>query len=123
MHNRQATFAQAPYPGLLGGVLPMAPANQLAMLSDYIAPDQRFVTCPNQDVVYGAGFMDLSKETAVLQVPDFGDRFWVYQIVDQRTDSFARMGKQYNTTPGLYLLVGPDWNGRGDRRSLSIANE
>jgi hypothetical protein len=21
------------------------------------------------------------------------------------------MGKQYNTTPGLYLLVGPDWNG------------
>ena len=111
MHNRQATFAQAPYPGLLGGVLPMAPANQLTMLSDYIAPDQRFVTCPNQDVVYGAGFMDLGKEPAVLQVPDFSDRFWVYQIVDQRTDSFARMGKQYDTTPGLYLLVGPDWNG------------
>lgn len=111
MHNRQATFAKVPYPGRLGGVLPVGPANELGMLSDYVAPDQRFVTCPNQDVVYGAGFMQLAKEPAVLQVPDFGDRFWVYQIVDQRTDSFARMGKQYQTKPGLYLLVGPDWNG------------
>jgi hypothetical protein len=111
MHNRQATFAKVPYPGLLGGMLPVVPANQLAMLSDYVSPDQRFVTCPNQDVVYGAGFMDLAKEPAVIQVPDFGERFWVYQVVDQRTDSFARFGKQYQTQPGLYLLAGPDWEG------------
>ena len=45
----------------------------------------------------------------MIQVPDFGDRFWVYQIVDVRTDSFADVGKMYGTTPGFYLLVGPDW--------------
>jgi hypothetical protein len=44
-------------------------------------------------------------------VPDFGDRFFTYQMVDHRTDSFASIGKQYNTKPGHYLLVGPDWNG------------
>ena len=42
---------------------------------------------------------------------DFGDRFWVYQIVDQRTDSFAQVGKMYGTKPGFYLLAGPNWNG------------
>jgi len=28
----------------------------------------------------------------VVQVPEFGARFWVYQIVDLRTDSFAELG-------------------------------
>ncbi|WP_250462238.1 DUF1254 domain-containing protein [Microbulbifer litoralis] len=111
MHNRQTLFSTAPHPGLLGGVLPVAPLNQLAMLSDYLAPEQRFVTSPNQDVVYGAGFLALDKEPVVIQVPDFGDRFWVYQVVDQRSDSFAAMGIQYSTKPGHYLLVGPDWKG------------
>jgi hypothetical protein len=47
------------------------------MLSNYIAPKQRFVTSPNQDVVYGAGFLALDREPVVLQVRDFGNRFWV----------------------------------------------
>ena len=47
----------------------------------------------------------------VIQVPDFGDRFWVYQVVDLRTDSVVQLGKMYGTTPGFYLLVGPDWKG------------
>src|SRR5262249_35670225 len=63
------------------------------------------------DVVYGFSILDMQKEPVVLQVPDFGNRFWVYQIVDQRTDSFADVGKMYGTKPGLYLLVGPDWKG------------
>jgi hypothetical protein len=112
MHNRQKLFAMAPQPGLLGGVLPVAPLNRLAMLSEYLAPQQRFVTSPNQDVVYGAGFLALDREPVVVQVPDFGHRFWVYQIVDQRSDSFAKMGAQYGTRPGHYLLVGPNWHGQ-----------
>jgi hypothetical protein len=46
-----------------------------------------------------------------VQVPDFGERFFTYQIVDHRTDSFASIGKQYGTKPGFYLLVGPHWKG------------
>ena len=108
--NRRASFAKAPEPGRLGGVLPVAPVGYVAMLTDYIAPDQTFVTCPNQDTVYGAGFMSLDTQPVVVQVPDFGDRFFTYQIVDHRTDSFASIGKQYGTKPGFYLLVGPNWN-------------
>jgi hypothetical protein len=48
----------------------------------------------------------------VIQVPNFGKRFWVYQIVDLRTDYFAELGAMYGTKPGLYLLAGPGWKGK-----------
>jgi hypothetical protein len=112
IYNRVQTFEKLPGPALLGGIVPAAPANQFAMLTDYIKPEERIVACPNQDVVYGNGPLDLGQEPAVVQVPDFGDRFWVYQIVDQRTDSFAEVGKMYSNKPGFYLLVGPGWNGK-----------
>jgi hypothetical protein len=111
VHNRVATFAKLPGPGLIGGIVPVAPSNQLAMLTDYIEPEERVVACPNQDVVYGFATVTLDREPVVVQVPDFGARFWVYQVVDQRTDSFAELGKMYGTKPGFYLLVGPDWKG------------
>ena len=63
-HNRRAAFAKAPEAGLNGGVLPVAPTGRIAMLSDYIKPDQNFVTCTNQDVVYGAGYFALDKDSA-----------------------------------------------------------
>jgi len=95
----------------ISGSVPVAPLNQLGMLSDYIAAEQRLNPCPNQDVVYGVGVLALDLSPVVIQVPDFGDRFWVYQAVDLRTDSFADLGKMYGTTPGFYLFVGPDWKG------------
>ena len=33
---------------------------------------------------------------AVVKVADFGDRFWVDQILDQRTDSFVELGATYH---------------------------
>lgn len=112
MINRRNRITQAPYPGLVGGILPAAPRGQIGMLHDYIEPSETFVTCPNQDVVYGLGFFDLDAEPVVIQVPDFGNRFWVYALYDQRTDQFGRVGKPYGTKPGFYLLVGPKWKGR-----------
>jgi len=111
MYNRFAKITAAPRPGLLGGILPVAPRGQLAMLHDYIVPEETFVTCPNQDVVYGLGFFSLDEEPVVIQVPDFGERFWVYALYDARTDQFGQLGKPYKTKPGFYLLAGPNWKG------------
>lgn len=109
--NRRMTITQAPYPALNGGMVPVAPMGQLSMLTDYIKPEETFVTCPNQDVAYGLGFYALENGPVVIQVPDFGDRFWVYAIYDARTDQIGNVGKPYGTKPGFYLLVGPDWKG------------
>lgn len=111
MLNRYAKITQAPHPGLLNGILPAAPRGQVGMLHDYIEPSETFVTCPNQDVVYGLGFFSLDEEPVIAQVPDFGDRFWVYALYDARTDQFAELGRAYKTKPGFYLLIGPNWKG------------
>ena len=103
-HNRRAAFAEAPAPGLLGGVVPVAPVGYNQMLTDYLKPDQTFIVCPNQDVAYGAGFTALDREPTVIQVPDFGDRFYVYAMYDQRTDEIGRIGQQYGTKPGFYTV-------------------
>ncbi|OZI38743.1 hypothetical protein CEK29_19750 [Bordetella genomosp. 5] len=111
MLNRRDRITKAPHPGLLGGILPAAPRGQIGMLHDYITPSETFVTCPNQDVVYGLGFFSLDEEPVIAQVPDFGDRFWVYALYDQRTNQFGELGKPYGSKPGFYLLVGPNWKG------------
>jgi hypothetical protein len=111
IEGRLRTFRPLKVHGLSGGVLPVGPVNEVTMLTDYIKPSERAVACPNQDVVYGQVVLDLAKEPVVVQVPDFAGRFFVYQIVDQRTDSFADIGAMYATQPGFYLLAGPDWNG------------
>jgi hypothetical protein len=96
---------------MYGGAAPVAPPNELTMLTDYFPPTVRAIACPNQDVVYGAGMLALDRSAVVIQVPDFGERFWVYQVVDGRTDSVAKLGTMHGTAPGFYLLVGPDWQG------------
>ncbi|MFI5720163.1 DUF1254 domain-containing protein [Nocardia sp. NPDC051750] len=111
MHNRRVFMEQLPAPGLLAGIVPAGPPGTLGMLRDYIRPEERVVACPNQDVVYGFGVLDAERGPSVVQVPDFGDRFWVYQVVDQRTDSFVRIGKMYGTPPGFYLLAHESWDG------------
>ena len=81
------------------------------MLTDYISAEEQFVTCPNQDTVYGAGYQHTDTIPVVIQVPDFDNRFYTYQIADARTNSFGKIGKQYRTKPGFYALVGPNWKG------------
>lgn len=110
IYNRRLAFNETPEPMILGAV-PAAPLNRLAMLTEYIDPEERVVACPNQDVVYGGGAMAFDVSPVVVQVPDFGSRFWVYQVVDMRTDGFAQLGKMYGTTPGFYLLAGQNWQG------------
>lgn len=109
--NRHKVFSQVPSFGLGEGILPMAPINRLCMLTDYIKPEERAVATPNQDVAYGFGLLDLRETPVVFQVPDFGDRFWVYQTGDQRTDTLGGVGRMYDTPAGFHMIVGPDWDG------------
>jgi hypothetical protein len=109
--NRAIGVKDLPGPGRVGGVIPGSPPGHVSMLTDYISAEEHYVTCPNQDTVYGAGFQHTDTIPVVIQVPDFGKRFFTYQIADARTNSFGQIGKQYGTKPGFYALVGPNWKG------------
>ena len=111
LHQCRLALERVPAPGRCGGI-PVAPVNRLAMLTDIIRPRTTVVPCANQDVIYGFGMFDLAADAVVIQIPDFGDRFWLYQLGDHRTDAFARVGRMHGTQPGCYLVVGPDWNGK-----------
>jgi hypothetical protein len=110
LHQCRSALERVPAPGRCGGI-PVAPINRLAMLTDIIRPRTTVVPCANQDVIYGFGMFDLAEDAVVIQIPDFGDRFWLYQLGDHRTDAFARVGRMHGTVPGSYLVVGPDWSG------------
>jgi hypothetical protein len=72
IYSRRIAYGQVPEPGLMGGVVPVAPPNRLSMLTDYVDPQERIVACPNQDVIYGTGGIALDLSPVVIQVPDFG---------------------------------------------------
>ena len=111
LHNRRAAMQPVPRPGLVGGIIPVAPVNQLSMLTDYLDAGQRFVLTPNQDVIYGQMFTDLGKGPVVFQIPDFGARYWVLHCMDAYTEVFAAPGSRIKSKPGFYMIVGPDWQG------------
>jgi hypothetical protein len=111
VYNQRTELTKVPEPILLNNALPLSPMNQVAMLTGYINPAERYIADPNQDVVYGLGYLSLEKEPVVIQVPDFGDRFWTVPVYDARTDQISELGQQYGTKPGFYMVVGPNWNG------------
>jgi hypothetical protein len=111
VYNQRTELTKAPEPVLLNGVLPLAPMNQVTMLTGYISPAETYIGDPNQDVVYGLGYLSFEKEPVVVQVPNFGDRFWTVPVYDARTDQISELGLQYGTKPGFYMIVGPNWKG------------
>jgi hypothetical protein len=51
--NRSIGVKDLPGPGRVGGVIPASPPGHVSMLTDYISAEEHYVTCPNQDTVYG----------------------------------------------------------------------
>ena len=111
VYNQRTALTHVPETGLLAGVMPISPMNQIGMLTGYINPGETFIAIPNQDVVYGLGYLSLAQEPVVMQVPPFGERFWTFPVYDARTDEISELGLQYGTKPGFYMVVGPHWKG------------
>ena len=110
--NRREVIANVAERGRIQGVVPAGPRSRIGMLTDYITAGQTFVACPNQDVVYGYGFGYVDEEPVVIQIPEIPeDRFWIVAVWNARTDSVAKLGLQYGTKPGYYVVVGPNWKG------------
>lgn len=76
-----------------------------------LSKEAGYVT-PNVNVIYGFGFMDLSREPIILEVPDSKGRYYLVEMVDMWTNAFTYVGgKSTGYSGGKYALVGPDWVG------------
>jgi hypothetical protein len=75
-------------------------------------PENRIVVSPNNDTPYSTATLDLRAEPLVLSVPDMGDRYYTFQLVDMATNNFAYIGtRATGNKAGKFALAGPDWGG------------
>jgi hypothetical protein len=78
-------------------------------------PDYTFreVVRPNADTLYSLSWMELGNEPVILSVPDTGNRYYLMQLVDAWTNTFAAPGtRTTGNKAGRFAIVGPKWNGQ-----------
>jgi hypothetical protein len=76
----------------------------------------RAVTTPNADTLYSSAWLDLSVEPMFLTVPEMGERYYSFALMDMFTDNFAYVSRRLDGgRPGPRMIVGPSWKGDVDR--------
>lgn len=89
-----------------------APMGQIGRLRAYPDASFRDVTAPNADTLYTYAFFDVAKEPYVLSLPDLGDRYALFPMLDGWTNVFEVPGKRTTGTGAqLYAITGPGWTG------------
>jgi hypothetical protein len=96
-------------------------SNAFAHLQQF--PDNTFrqVIRPNADTLYSSAWLDLSKEPLMLHVPDTHGRYYLMQMMDAWTETFAAPGaRTTGTGEGWFAIVGPGWKGTLPERAQRI---
>lgn len=89
-----------------------APMGQIGRLRQYPDASFRDVTAPNADTLYTYGFFDVTDEPYVVSLPDFGDRYALFPMLDGWTNVFQVPGKRTTGTGAqTYAITGPGWTG------------
>jgi hypothetical protein len=88
------------------------PMNTFAHARTFPPATFRGATHANFDTLYSVGWLDLTKEPVVISVPETQGRYYLLQLLDMWTDSFAGVGKRTTGTgAGNFVVVGPGWQG------------
>jgi hypothetical protein len=88
------------------------PENALISIAALTDPTVRTVVLPNHDTTYTVGRVQLSGGPRVLDVPDTAGRYYVIQLLDAYSNTFAYVGRRTTgTRPGSYVIVPPGYQG------------
>jgi hypothetical protein len=78
---------------------------------------------PNNDTLYSALWLDLSKDPVIIRVPDFGKRYYSFEIANWTSDNYDYIGtRATGGRPGDYLLAGPNWKGEVPKGVHKVAS-
>ncbi len=104
----------------------LAPFNKFFHFQHLLGPEFTQIVAPNNDTLYSMSWLDLGTEPLILSLPDFGDRYFVVQMVDMYTHNIEYIGaRTTGFQGGTFLIAGPGWDGEvpdgldGVRRSES----
>jgi hypothetical protein len=89
-----------------------APMGQMIRMRAYPAVDNHCCAAPNADTLYTEAWLDVSKEPSVLSIPDMGDRYYIFPVLDGWSEVVMVAGTY--TTGGkaqTYAITGPGWTG------------
>jgi hypothetical protein len=105
--NTVMTFSVEEPDGLRG------PFNMLVQAKGLYGPEARITQSPNNDTIFSAASLDLTKEPLIFYVPDFKGRFYTFQLIDKYTNNFGYISQR---TKGFkeqtYVFCGPGWSGK-----------
>lgn len=75
-------------------------------------PADTQVVRPNVDTLYSVMWFDVSAEPLLISVPASGQRYWMLQLLDMWTDTFAVPGTRTSGNGPLRLAItAPGWTG------------
>ena len=89
------------------------PDNQFLHYRDVPSPSNRDVVRPNRDTMYSLAWLNLNEGPILLTVPQTRGHYYLVQLMDMWTDTFASPGSRTTGSEGgQFLIVGPNWNGQ-----------
>lgn len=94
-------------PGQMVGKVPM---NMFFNAPIYPPAYFKGVVRPNFDTLFSSAWLDLTKEPMIVSTPDTNGRFYLMQMLDMWTDTFAAPGwRTTGTQTNNFLVFPPGW--------------
>ena len=94
----------------------LAPINQIAFSEGVYTADIDVgaigMTGPMADMIYAQGWLDVSEEPMIFDIPDFGDRYFVIPLTDRWNMVNGYIGtRATGNRGGRYAVVYKNWQG------------
>jgi hypothetical protein len=104
--RRQMTSVEA------GKIEGSGPMNSFSHASAFPSADFKTVVRPNFDTLYSSAWLNLNGGPVIVSVPDTEGRYYLLQMLDMWTDTFASPDKRTTgTKAGNFAIVPQCWNG------------
>lgn len=89
-----------------------APMGQLIKMRSYPAADNHCCAAPNADTLYTIVWLDVAKEPWIFSIPDMGDRYYMFPMLDGFSEVFkVASSSTTGGKPQIYAITGPGWSG------------
>ncbi|OLN95348.1 hypothetical protein CCHL11_04729 [Colletotrichum chlorophyti] len=83
---------------------PNATVNSLFHQRKVSTAADRWLNKPNVDTLYSRAFLDLSSSDLVINIPEIGDRYWVWPFYDAYGNNVANIGSLQSFPAGKYRV-------------------